>query len=342
MLNIFQDCKELRKIVLSSNINVIGNFAFAGCESLTALTIPEEVTMISKGLFGECINLRTVGLPWSIKTILNVAFYGCVALEEISLPPKLERIEDMAFSNCSSLRTITIPPSVSYIEETAFEECTGLEEINVHQQNQQYASIDGVLYDSEFTKLIKMPQSCKMPVFMVPNTVKEINENACFKCTSLISVGLPDCIKKIFSNAFYGCSSLMGIVIPKNIGYIGDNAFCGCNISSIHCKLRNLYGVNIQNSAFADVDLDKCRLYVPFGMLPQYKNHYIFGKFKKYKIEESEKSYNSDAFDNPDISEMVRTYGQMWPCPHCGSRDVQTYIDGTAKCHNCGGWYYYA
>jgi hypothetical protein len=338
----FFNCKELQKVVLSSNIKVIGNDAFSFCKSLTDITIPEGVKVVSEGLFYECINMKTVNLPCSITTIQNDAFKGCLALEEISLPLKLERVEDSSFSNCSSLRSITIPPSVSYIKETAFDECENLEEINVHQQNQQYASLDGILYDAELTKLIKMPQSCKMQIFMVPNTVKEICENACSRCSSLISVGLPDSIEIVFNNAFYGCSSLKGIVIPRNIGYIGNNAFSGCNISSIHCKLRNLYGVNIQNSAFADVDFNKCRLYIPYGMLPQYKKHYVFGNFKEYKVEDTGKSYKSDAYDNPDISEMVRTYGQMWPCPHCGSRDVQTYIDGTAKCHNCGGWYYYA
>ena len=47
--------------------------------------------------------------------------------------------------------------------------------------------------------------------------------------------------------------------------------------------------------------------------------------------------------DNPpDISQMFRTYGRLQPCPHCGSRNVNTYCDGTAKCNDCDKWYYYA
>ena len=47
--------------------------------------------------------------------------------------------------------------------------------------------------------------------------------------------------------------------------------------------------------------------------------------------------------DNPpDISQMVRTYGSLLPCPHCGSRYVDTFCDGTAKCRDCNKWYYYA
>lgn len=44
----------------------------------------------------------------------------------------------------------------------------------------------------------------------------------------------------------------------------------------------------------------------------------------------------------PDISQMVHTYGRLLPCPHCGSRYVDTYCDGTAKCRDCNKWYYYA
>ena len=72
----------------------------------------------------------------------------------------------------------------------------------------------------------------------------------------------------------------------------------------------------------------------------------IWGVLEDEDMYEDDNNKDDDSHDDfeiqPDISEMVCTHGTMWPCPHCGSRDVQTYIDGTAKCRNCGGWYYYA
>lgn len=44
----------------------------------------------------------------------------------------------------------------------------------------------------------------------------------------------------------------------------------------------------------------------------------------------------------PEISQMVHTHGRLFPCPHCGSRFVDTYSDGTARCRDCDNWYYYA
>lgn len=43
----------------------------------------------------------------------------------------------------------------------------------------------------------------------------------------------------------------------------------------------------------------------------------------------------------PDKSNLIRTYGQLSPCPFCGSTSVTTYIDGTAQCNSCRKWYYY-
>ena len=58
---------------------------------------------------------------------------------------------------------------------------------------------------------------------------------------------------------------------------------------------------------------------------------------KKAYGEERRKTENP-----PNISQMVHTYGRLLPCPHCGSRYVDTYCDGTAKCRDCNKWYYYA
>lgn len=48
--NIFQNCKNLQKVVLS-NMTEIGSLAFAGCTALTEISIPASVTKIGYGAF---------------------------------------------------------------------------------------------------------------------------------------------------------------------------------------------------------------------------------------------------------------------------------------------------
>jgi hypothetical protein len=59
-------------------------------------------------------------------------------------------------------------------------------------------------------------------------------------------------------------------------------------------------------------------------------------------FDDNDSDRDSDLYDDvPNISQMIHTHGKMFPCPTCGSNDVKTFADGTAKCNNCKEWYYY-
>lgn len=66
-------------------------------------------------------------------------------------------IEDSAFEDCDLLTSITIPDSVTSIGICAFCSCNLLTGINVDAANQNYSSIDGVLFNKNATELICYP-----------------------------------------------------------------------------------------------------------------------------------------------------------------------------------------
>ena len=73
-------------------------------------------------------------------------------------------IGSSAFRECTGLTSIEIPNSVTSLgssflpESSAFKECIGLASIEVDNDNQNYASVDGVLYDKNITTVICCPQ----------------------------------------------------------------------------------------------------------------------------------------------------------------------------------------
>ena len=81
----------------------------------------------------------------------------------------------------------------------------------------------------------KMAFGCKkLEKITIPNTVREIGEDAFGRCENLQSVKLNNGLKKIDDGAFAGCRKLKKVTIPKMVTEIGDSAFCGCeNLQSV-------------------------------------------------------------------------------------------------------------
>ena len=132
-----------------------------------------------------------------------------------------------AFSHCNILTSITIPNSVTYIGFSAFYGCSSLTTINVDSDNNNYSSIDGILYNYAQDTLIQCPRT-KSSV-TIPNSVTSILGRAFYGCRNLTSVTIPNSVTYIGYLAFYGCSNLTSITIPNSVAYIRDGAFSNCS-----------------------------------------------------------------------------------------------------------------
>ena len=163
----------------------------------------------------------------------------------------MTEIGDRAFGGCTSLTSITIPYSVKEIGWSAFDGCTSLIAINVATENQNYASVNGVLYNKDRTTIIYYPAGktdknykildgvtsvydrafygcTDLTRVIIPDSVTEIGNYAFIGCTSLTSITIPDSVTKIDYSAFSGCTSLTSITIPDSVTEIGNMAFGGC------------------------------------------------------------------------------------------------------------------
>ena len=190
-------------------------------ESRTRISIPEGIRVV-KDVSGPTYGtffVERIDIPESVKVIGNGAFYECEALKSIKLPLGLEKIGDGAFGGCSSLKKVTIPASVTHIGKCAFANCTNIQEFVVHEDNPNYCSIDGALFDKECTELLQFPLASKIHNFEIPSTVTKIVQSAFADLQYPVCVTIPPSVKDIdvcaFDNGF-GQSRILLCVEPQS------------------------------------------------------------------------------------------------------------------------------
>lgn len=206
------------------SVKKIDKGAFYGCTRLEEITFHDNVSSIGHHAFWGCKRLKKIVLPSKLRKLEDFTFVGCTSLHDVILPSGLKTIGWRAFGGCKSLHHIHIPKSVIKFDTTGWD----LQEYTVCPENKHFATIDGVLYNKDFTKLIAMPPGRKYKIFCIPESVTEIGREAFCNCKNLWYIVILDSVKKIGISAFYGCSSLKEIYFPEGIRTIPEKAFNGC------------------------------------------------------------------------------------------------------------------
>jgi hypothetical protein len=309
----------LISVVFPSSVTSVGNYAFYRCTGLSAITIPSQVVSIVSCAFSginawitvdennpnfssyegvlfnktkteliQCPVSKTGNftIPSSVTSIGVYAFNSCSKLTEISIPLSVKSIDVGAFSGCKGFVDISIPASVISIGSCAFYAINAW--INVEENNTNYSSFEGVLFNKNKTILMQCPES-KTGIYTIPSSVTSIGCNSFSGCSGLTSVSIPSSVTTIGDLAFMCCTGLTEITIPYSVISIGANAFSSCrrvtkivipsSVSSIGSRAFSnctgliaiyanpIYPVNLSSSVsvFNGINKTTCKLYVPRG-----------------------------------------------------------------------------
>ena len=103
---VFNNCERTKKIIIPSNVEVIGKNAFDSCFKLESVTIPDSVTKLDEGCFKYCSSLKEVEMSANLREMGDYAFAGCETLSEITIPKSVSFIPEHAFSACYNLKSI--------------------------------------------------------------------------------------------------------------------------------------------------------------------------------------------------------------------------------------------
>jgi len=210
----FSDCTELEEIIIPDKVGIIGSRAFTNCISVAKLQLGKSVRIIGMATFSRCENIKgTIEFPDSLQIIHRYAFFQCSTLEEVyfSDTSQIEEIGTCAFSTCTGLQKLRLGRNVSWISGEAFADCYSLEEVTI------------------------------------PGTLKEISTNLFSNCSGLKKIIVQEGVEVIHNHAFGDCVNLREVKLPRSIISLDRAAFGGSpnvvaevyeNSSADRCLLR--------------------------------------------------------------------------------------------------------
>ena len=139
-----------------------------------------------------------------------------------------------------------LPDGIKKIYDNPFVSCENLTSINVSDNNENFSTKNGVLYNKKQNKIIAYPNGKTDSSFTVGKKIKTIGKSAfsgaklntitfkkgvktikdfAFSCTDIKKLKLPASLKTIGMAAFHECKKLKSVYIPTSVKSIGWGAF---------------------------------------------------------------------------------------------------------------------
>ena len=353
----FGECSGLTNLTFPSSLTKIGDNAFYQCSGLKSLTFPNGLTEIGDGAFWECRNLTSLTLPSSLTSTgryISSPFLHCNQLNDVRYiiydalatyvqkkHPKMHIPLDIIkyYLNDQEITSLEIPEGVTIIGENAFQKCSDLTSLTLP---------DGITSIGENAFL----RCTGLTSLTFPSSLTKIGDNAFCECYGLKSLTLPDGITEINSYTFATCLNLTSLTLSANLTSISLGGFKGCfalknlTIPSGLTSLSNLHITDISTtiesvyvsssvpatagSFFDGVDLSNCTLYVPKGMIWNYKLADVWKNFGK--IIEYDTTGIDKVTTRSDVKEISRFSldGQRLTAPTKGM-NIVVYSDGSIK-----------
>ena len=256
------DKRVIRKVVISSGMIGIGNFAFENCSDLKSVEIPASVTSIGSAAFKDCSGLESMNIdeanttyenpegsnaivekssktlvagckntkiPDDVKIIGAYAFCGCSDLKSIEIPDNVSEIQVAAFDDCSNLTAIHIPAGVDKIALGVFMGCSNLNSITIDSANRSYESPGNAnaIIDKGTMTLLEGSNNT-----VIPEGVKIIWQNAFAERIHLKSITIPASVTSIVRMPFSDCDSLEEIKVDADNAIFDSRNNCNAIIES--------------------------------------------------------------------------------------------------------------
>lgn len=253
----FNACENLKNLKFGRGLTKVSDYAFYGT-SITSLVLTKEIQVIGESAFNSCKKLSSIQFNFEAKNleIGKTAFGYCGALETLVLSDNIKKIGENAFKACTALKSVSIG-NVETIEYDAFYKCENIEVVNTTnlslwcninfgspQANPVYYA-GGLTVNGKVLTELTIPSdvlnvgdwafaNCdSLQSVIISSRVQSVGDGVFLDCDNIIEVSLADGVQKIGNRAFENCDGLTTVVIPDSVTDIGS-AFGYCK------KLKNI------------------------------------------------------------------------------------------------------
>lgn len=157
-------------------------------------------------------------------------------MTQFDIPDQITLVKDKAFDG-SNLETISISAGATGIAPTAFRGASKLKEVNVAENNPNFTSVGGVLFDKEMKTLLHYPGGKTDTSYTIPSTVTKIGAFAFERQSSLVELSIPTTLIEVAEGAFAYASSLKKYSVPAS-ATIGKEAFRATGVTPNDRKIK--------------------------------------------------------------------------------------------------------
>ena len=213
----FYNCKKVTQVNIPASVNEIYEDSFDNCTALTKFTVAQDNE-----------TYKAVNNALIIKG--DSDWLVCVpkAVTSFTVPESIynhDRIRDNAFINCNALTTLNVGANFDFswwwYYNAHFNICPNLKTVNVDENNVNYKSIDGVVYNNE--SVVFVPPAYE-GVLNVPKFVVSCYDGAFKNCSKLTAVNFSSSYTDTINfDIFNESYSLENICFPNNGNYTIEN-----------------------------------------------------------------------------------------------------------------------
>jgi uncharacterized repeat protein (TIGR02543 family) len=232
----FSQKSPVRSVIFNENIRIIESYAFAGSD-IYSITFPKNS---------------------QLESIMSFAFEGNEHLRHLEFPDTLQTIGLGAFNSMYRLVSLEFGSMLEYLENFGLQNETRFSAIHISEENPNFSSIDGVLFNKDKSELILYPLAKQGGYYKIPDTVLEIKKDNAFtnnKYLRILELGSETEISVLDMWCFYGMHLLESFIVPETNPYhtsIGGILYDKKGEILLHIpSLHNLSQVVIPESAKA-------------------------------------------------------------------------------------------
>ncbi len=207
------------------SLGAVSATSFAA-ESTAAASDTEDNKVVIDGLTYKVYNDHAELNKCDEKASGDIVIAGEVAGEPVTA------INGSSFTFCSNVTSVKIPAKVTWIGDHLAGYATSLATYTVDEKNENFCSVDGIVYTKDMKKLVAYPPAYPTTEFTVPSSVEMIGYGSAYTA-AIESLIIPDSVTEVEGFAFTYCKNLKSVKLPSGLKSIGYSGFGNTVLESV-------------------------------------------------------------------------------------------------------------